>query len=81
MSQLIDRLNKLRRQHYVNDDDCWYTCIAATDEADGNHSCNEQAPGDCDCGAGEFNKELDEIIKLVNIMINHNRELTAGIEW
>lgn len=31
--------------------DCWYTCVAATDERDGGESCAVDVPrGPCDCG-------------------------------
>ena len=84
MSNLIDRLNKLHRQHYVCVEDCWYTCPMVVGE-DGESLCcsdlNDGEHSECNCGADEFNKELDEIIQLVSSMINHNRKLTAGIEW
>jgi hypothetical protein len=40
-------------RHEVVDGDCWYTCLAATEERDGGKSCREDATaedGRCDCG-------------------------------
>lgn len=37
--------------HRVIEDDCWFTCPAATQEHDGGETCNEeQKPGVCKCG-------------------------------
>lgn len=41
----------LEERHDVNEGDPWYTCIAATEEADGGESCDdERRGGPCDCG-------------------------------
>jgi hypothetical protein len=41
----------LAERHLVNDDDCWYTCRAGTEEHDGGESCNDSERGKpCDCG-------------------------------
>jgi hypothetical protein len=39
-------------RHEVVDGDCWYTCLAATEERDGGTSCRENGSADrrCDCG-------------------------------
>jgi hypothetical protein len=46
---LIDDL--LAERHEVVDGDCWYTCAAATEEADGGQTCDDgRRGGPCDCG-------------------------------
>lgn len=41
-------------RHHVNDGDCWYTCSAATEERDGDKTCDDKRFGDpCDCGRDE----------------------------
>ena len=38
-------------KHYVVDEDCWFTCPAATGERDGGETCNdERRGGACSCG-------------------------------
>jgi Family of unknown function (DUF6221) len=41
----------LAERHDVNDGDCWYTCAAATEEHDGDKTCDDTRLGKpCDCG-------------------------------
>jgi hypothetical protein len=43
----------LAETHTVVDGDCWYTCLAATEERDGGTSCREDDTAKasrCDCG-------------------------------
>lgn len=41
----------LAERHLVVDGDCWYTCAAATEERDGQETCDDgRRGGDCDCG-------------------------------
>jgi hypothetical protein len=38
-------------RHRVVDDDCWYTCWAATEDRDGGESCeDDRTEGKCTCG-------------------------------
>lgn len=47
--KLLDDL--LAERHHVNEGDCWYTCAAATEEADGGETCDDKRRGKpCDCG-------------------------------
>ena len=49
MRLLIADLNSER--HEVVDQDCWYTCSAATEERDGGETCDDsRRHGECDCG-------------------------------
>lgn len=44
----------LADHHYVNEEDSWHTCAAATTERDGSECSNPgRAPGPCDCGRDE----------------------------
>lgn len=41
----------LAERHEVVDGDCWYTCVAATEERDGGENCDDdRRGGPCDCG-------------------------------
>lgn len=44
-------LKDLQLQKHAVVEDCWYTCAAATEERDGDESCDDQRRGGpCDCG-------------------------------
>ncbi|MFE5140336.1 hypothetical protein ACFRDV_22110 [Streptomyces fagopyri] len=46
---LLDDL--LSEKHFVLEEDCWYTCGAATEERDGGDTCDTGRLGKpCDCG-------------------------------
>ncbi len=59
MDNILKELEKLRREHYTNDEDCWYSCPAS------GKNCNEQREPECDCGADKHNQILDNIINLI----------------
>lgn len=40
----------LAETHLVIEEDCWFTCGAATEERDGGHTCSEGKGDRCDCG-------------------------------
>jgi hypothetical protein len=44
-------------RHDVNEEDCWYTCGAATEERDGGECCNDNEIGECGCGL-EMRRQL-----------------------
>jgi len=52
-------LLKAKRSHYFCED-CWYTCPMHPEG-----SCNERKAKKCDCGAGEFNAEIDRVLLCV----------------
>lgn len=56
IGQLKARLLESKRHHYYCED-CWYSCPKSEDG-----SCNSFKDGECDCGAEEFNRELEEFI-------------------
>lgn len=53
---LIEALRELRIKHYVNDEDCWYSCPAS------GECCNENAGSECNCGADKHNVKVDALI-------------------
>lgn len=61
MNELIELVNKLRREHYVCLEDCWFSCPLATYNDGERAYCGESAG--CNCGADEHNKIVDEVIK------------------
>jgi hypothetical protein len=62
-----EALEPLRRtKHYVCDEDCWYTCPAATEEHDGGNTCKESTiGGPCDCGLDAHNAKVDETAAVI----------------
>jgi len=53
---LREKLEELRRPHYVCDD-CWYSCPKS-----GEEYCGNENPDRCTCGADEHNSIIDEIL-------------------
>ena len=52
----VEFLQSMKRKHYYCEDG-WYSCPKAVD------GCyNEWAGTDCNCGADEFNAEIDSVI-------------------
>jgi hypothetical protein len=52
----LEFLQRMKRNHY-SCEDSWYSCPKAED------GCSNEAAGtDCDCGADEFNSEIDSVI-------------------
>jgi hypothetical protein len=54
-------LEKSRRTHYYCDDG-WYTCPKHPDGCS-----NKQIEKKCNCGADEFNNELNELVKQIKM--------------
>lgn len=54
---LIKELESLKLEHYVCEDDPWYTCPKS------GQPHREIYEGECHCRADEHNEKLDEIIK------------------
>jgi len=56
---IFAELEKLRREHYVNDADCWFSCPKS------GECCDEWmiTHAECTCGAGEHNETLDGVIE------------------
>lgn len=52
----IEALEKLRRKHFVLEEDCWYSCPAS------GECCNDNSSGKCNCGAYEDNAIIDQAI-------------------
>ena len=70
MNELIELVNKLRREHYICEDDCYLSCPLAVNE-DGESACcndswlsaNTENAHKCTCGADEHNALVDEVIE------------------
>jgi hypothetical protein len=67
--EIIAELEKLRRQHYVCDGDCWYSCPAAESEwkvNGGSACCDDELVARtnraCNCGADADNAILDRVL-------------------
>jgi hypothetical protein len=59
LQQALDALEKSKRSHTYCDDG-WYSCPQAPD------GCFDDSRGpECDCGADEFNAELDKTITAI----------------
>jgi len=73
-----------RTKHYVCDEDCWYTCSAATEERDGGHSCDDSKSGKpCDCGLDVHNAKVDEVAARVGAGIAEVEDVAfnQGASW
>ncbi len=58
--KIIEFLNSCKLKHHYCEDS-WYSCPK---EEDG--CCDEDLGDECNCGAYEHNKKIDDFIKLVN---------------
>lgn len=59
---LVEALKSLRRSHYINEDDPWYSCPAAT----GDYACsNDNAAPGCNCGADDENRRINDALAAV----------------
>jgi hypothetical protein len=50
----------LKRDHYHNDDDSWYSCPMHPEYGGECNGCG------CECGADDHNKKVDELISVLN---------------
>jgi len=58
ISRLRAVLEAARLPHYINVEDCWYSCPLS------GECCNGGAEsGKCDCGADEHNAKIDEALR------------------
>lgn len=55
LGKVILFLESLKRKHYINYDDCWYSCPAS------GECCNDDLD-ECNCGADDFNKKINDKI-------------------
>lgn len=53
---ILAELEKLRRSHYICDEDCWYSCPLS------GNCCDHEREKKCNCGADKYNAILDGII-------------------
>jgi hypothetical protein len=44
--------------------DCWYTCAAATEEREGEETCDDERRGEkCDCGLDKRRDKIKELLE------------------
>lgn len=55
----LAELEKLRLDHFIADEDCWYSCPKS------GKCCRDDGETGCNCGADEHNKILDGIISFL----------------
>ena len=55
--QLVDALQKLRREHHVCEEDNWFSCPKSGQCLKDGHS------DQCDCGADEANSLIDAVLQ------------------
>ena len=69
MSSIMNEVCRLKalamRDHYWNDEDCWYSCPKSPDGC-----CNEEAGDDCRCGADAVNAEVERTFSAIEASIN-----------
>ena len=57
--QLVDALQKLRREHHVCEEDNWFSCPKSGQCLKDGHS------DQCDCGADEANSLIDAVLQSI----------------
>lgn len=77
----MERLSALHREHFVNDEDCWYSCPAS------GQCCNDELGNECNCGANERNAVLDAALATIRAdraaliaTIQRQEEALAAVE-
>lgn len=61
--ELIALIEDLRQSHYINDEDCWYSCPKAkNDYSDGSACCSDAPKDTCTCGADANNAKVDALL-------------------
>lgn len=80
LNDIVSFLESLKKQHYANYDDCWYSCPLVDPESEGA-CCNdaEKAKGECNCGADSFNAHLDEKIKELHLKHSNHEQRESDI--
>lgn len=65
LNDIVTFLESLKISHYVNQDDCWYSCPLAKTEDGRSECCNDEEvqKGECTCNAGYVNDKIDKKIK------------------
>jgi hypothetical protein len=56
LAEVLSFLEGSKRKHYYCDD-CWYTCPKHPEGC-----CNSEEPDRCNCGADEYNGQVDELV-------------------
>jgi hypothetical protein len=61
-STILAELEALRREHYENEEDAWYSCPKSKGGCGKDSNMMEDV---CDCGADDHNARLEKLINLV----------------
>lgn len=62
IADLKQALIDAKVSHLINDDDCYYSCPMAKDEDGDSACCDSDKKHECDCGAEQHNRKIDEAI-------------------
>lgn len=57
LGKVLTFLESNKKQHHLSDD-CWYTCPKHPEGC-----CNSEEPDRCNCGADEYNRQVDELLE------------------
>jgi hypothetical protein len=77
LTQALEALEKSKRSHTYCEDS-WYSCPKAED------GCADDSRGpECDCGADEFNAELDKTITAIRAHLDNTKDVepVARFNW
>lgn len=61
LDEIRTMVESLRSGHY-DCEDCWYSCPKS------DHCCDDTAGDECNCGADDQNKIIDEIIAKIDTL-------------
>lgn len=77
---LVALIESLRRPHYINDEDCWYSCPKAkSDWSEGSASCNDEPKDKCTCGADTHNAKVDALLAVFSDPASIHLNILRGI--
>lgn len=78
--KLVVLIESLRRPHYINDEDCWYSCPKARSGwHDGSASCNDEPKDKCTCGADAHNVTIDTLLAVFSDPASVHLNILRGI--
>lgn len=56
---MVGVLKSFKKEHYECDEDSWYSCPKS------EHGCANESKHDCNCGADDMNREIENVLKMV----------------
>ncbi len=66
ISSIVAPFLENSRKHHYYCEDSWYSCPKNEDGC-----ADDNAGTECNCGADEYNKELDELLSKINLFISN----------